>query len=1178
MENRGIWYWSLALIVVVIGLAVWSLYPPSQKLNLGLDLRGGTTLIYEVDVPKGGDSRQIIDSTIEILKKRVDPKGLLNLVWRRLAGNRFEVQMPAPSPLVAKLRKAYLDSREQLLNANLARGRVQQVLDMPADERGDSLSTLANGNPDIEALLNKLASDYNDKSAVQSVFDAAELTQIQAQAKVDALPEDAGDDVRLPLENAAAEALNASVAAAERLVAARKQLEAAWQALLATNISPSAFDAVLNLPTEPGPTIEGTSRRAASKRQQALDRLGARHPALKPSIQQTADTFAAYEKVKGPLDDSNDLEALLRGSGVLEFRVAPRVGLPTEARYRQQLQTNGDRANAGDEYRWMEIEDLAGFADEPEELQLLEDDPSSYFAGRYAIAGSNKGGLIADKFAGRVFLLLSDNRESSMTRKNPGWRLTNAARTIDEKHLPAVGFQLDAVGGQLMSSMTRNNRGEHMAIVLDGRVISAPTIQTVISSNGSITKRSGYAQKELNYLLQTLNAGSLQERISDEPIYKRTFTATFGADNLEAGLKASLWALIVVAGFMAVYYMFNGLMADFALFGNMAIILGIMSLVQSTFTLPGIAGIVLTIGMAVDANVLIFERIREEREGGAHIDAAVRAGYRKALWTIVDANVTTLITCLVLGYTATTEIKGFAVTLGLGIAATMFTALLCTRTWIELYLQITKARSLPMMPLLVPALGRMLHPNINWVGRRFGFFVLSAVIGVAGILMLWQRGQDMYDIEFRSGTQVGFAFKDDRTMTLEQVRRRLDDAAADHSIPELAGDVAKVVAGQEQKSYTVATLASNEEHRIANAIAEAFDDVLQITRAVAFTGDDVDTFEKAPISVIKSTQLGANINRLDVTDDVSAHLGGVAMLIEQMNPPVTLEDVTARIRRLRLQPPHDNYGTRSFEVVGIQPAPAAGDDGALRYKSIAVAVSEEATNYTDRADMIDDPAGLAETEWNLLRDALTRPTSLGSVASFSPQISGTMRVTAAFAITLSLLAVVAYIWLRFGSIRYGLAAIVALVHDVVIALGIVAVAGLAADTAIGRGLLLTDFKIDLSIVAALLTIVGYSLNDTIVIFDRIRENRGRLTFPTPAIVNKSLNQTMSRTALTSLTTCMALLTLYIFGGPGVHGFAFTMLIGVIVGTYSSVAIAAPIVLGGGGEPTTSPAPTTAEPA
>ena len=1175
MENRGIWYWSLALIVVVIGLAVWSLYPPGQKLNLGLDLRGGTTLVYQVDVPKGGDSREVIDSTIEILKKRVDPKGLLNLIWRRLAGNRFEVRMPAPSPQVAKLRKAYLDARDQLLNANLARGRVQQVLDMPADERGESLLTLAKGNTDIEALLNELAAVHKDKSAVQSVFDAAELAQIQAQAKVDALPEDDGDDVRQPLESAAAEALNASVAAAEKLVEARKQLEAAWQTLLATNISPSAFDAALNLPTEPGPTIEP----AAGRRQQALDRLMARHPALKPSIQSTADAFAAYEKVKGPLDDSNDLEALLRGSGVLEFRIAPRVGLATEARYRQQLQSIGDRPEAGDEYRWMEIEDLTGFADEPEELKLLEDDPSSYFAGRYAIAGGDKGGLIADRFAGRVFLLLSDDPESSMTRKNPGWRLTSARRSIDDMGLPAVAFNLDAVGGQYMSSMTRDYRNEHMAIVLDGKVMSAPTIQSVISSSGSITKRSGYSQKEMAYLLQTLNAGSLQERISDEPIYKRSFTATFGADNLEAGLKASLWALIVVAGFMAVYYMFNGLMADFALFGNMAIILGVMSLVQSTFTLPGIAGIVLTIGMAVDANVLIFERIREEREGGAHIDAAVRAGYGKALWTIVDANVTTLITCLVLGYTATTEIKGFAVTLGLGIVATLFTALLCTRTWIELYLQVTKARSLPMMPLLVPAIGRMLHPNINWVGKRFGFIIFSAVIGVAGILMLWQRGQDMYDIEFRSGTQVGFAFKDDGTMTPEQVRRRLDDAAAAHSIPELAGDVAKVVAGEEQRSYTVATLASNEEHRVANAIAEAFDDVLQITREVAFTGDDVETFEKAPIFVIKSTQLGANINRLDVTDDVSAHLGGVAMLIEQMNPPVTLDDVTARIRRLRLQPPHDQYGTRSFHVFGIQPAPATGDDGAIRFKSIAVVVSEEATNYTDRADMIDDPAGLADTEWSLLRNALTTPTSLGSVAAFSPQISGTMRVTAGFAITLSLLAVVAYIWLRFGSIRYGLAAIVALVHDVVIALGIVAVAGLAADSPIGRGLLLTDFKIDLSIVAALLTIVGYSLNDTIVIFDRIRENRGRLTFPTPAIVNKSLNQTMSRTALTSMTTCIALLTLYIFGGPGVHGFAFTMLIGVLVGTYSSVAIAAPIVLvGGGGEPTTSPAPTTAEPA
>ena len=196
---------------------------------------------------------------------------------------------------------------------------------------------------------------------------------------------------------------------------------------------------------------------------------------------------------------------------------------------------------------------------------------------------------------------------------------------------------------------------------------------------------------------------------------------------------------------------------------------------------------------------------------------------------------------------------------------------------------------------------------------------------------------------------------------------------------------------------------------------------------------------------------------------------------------------------------------------------------------------------------------------------MLRDTSLGSISNFSSQVSKTMTQQAIVAMALSLLAVVAYIWFRFGSLRYGLAAIVALVHDVTIALGCLGLAGLMYESIGSVGIfLLSDFRIDLVLVAALLTIVGYSLNDTIVVFDRIRENRGRLAIATPQIINDSINQTISRTVLTSGTTLLAVFTLYAFGGIGVHGFAFAMLIGIIVGTYSSIAIAAPVLLIGGG--------------
>jgi len=227
---------------------------------------------------------------------------------------------------------------------------------------------------------------------------------------------------------------------------------------------------------------------------------------------------------------------------------------------------------------------------------------------------------------------------------------------------------------------------------------------------------------------------------------------------------------------------------------------------------------------------------------------------------------------------------------------------------------------------------------------------------------------------------------------------------------------------------------------------------------------------------------------------------------------------------------------------------------------VAVVVRDTVTNYAEDRTGFDAADGLAATEWALVRDALQRDTSLESVSNFSSQVSGTMKQQAIVAMVLSLLAVVAYIWMRFGSFRYGLAAIVALVHDVSITLGILAICGWLTTIPGFEKLLLDDFKINLALVAALLTIVGYSLNDTIIVFDRIRENRGRLSRATPQIVNDSINQTISRTVLTSGTTLLAVGILYVFGGPGVHGFAFAMLIGVLVGTYSSVAIAAPILL------------------
>jgi len=671
-----------------------------------------------------------------------------------------------------------------------------------------------------------------------------------------------------------------------------------------------------------------------------------------------------------------------------------------------------------------------------------------------------------------------------------------------------------------------------------------------------------------------------------------------------------------------------------------------MAALRSTFTLPGIAGIVLTIGMAVDANVLIFERIREESARGADLATSIRLGYEKALSTILDANITTLITCLVLGYTATVEIKGFAVTLGIGILATLFTALFCTRVILELYLNFAKAKTLPMLPTIVPGIGKLLHPNINWVGMRYGFFVVSAVAIIAGLTAVYERGEDMLDIEFRSGTKVSFELAEGKTLTLPEARERLrgygeagkliqDGAPATGELADIyrvlepfvqaaqrraeakvelayknhleedgdpvvtetggepsvadkalaagveykpadfelfisAADSGVVTEGETEQAQDGALLAKGfgistlieDSQAVSAVIKEAFKDVLDTTRPVEFASIDVDEVNNAPVYPIRTAVLGDNIGRSsDVRVDVADAVGGVAVVLEGLTPRVTQADLHGRIERMRSLPMHEQLGGRNWRVIGIDAEGATGD-GQTLYRSAVMVTIDDETNYVESPDAFGDGSGLAATEWEVARDACRRDTSLGSVSNFSSQVSGTMKQQAIVAMALSLLAVIVYIWLRFGSFTYGFAAIVALVHDVAIAMGLVAISGWVYNAA-GGVLLLEPFKIDLAMVAAFLTIVGYSLNDTIVVFDRIRENRGRLSYATPSVINDSINQTISRTVLTSGTTLLAVGMLYVFGGAGVHGFAFAMLIGVLVGTYSSVAIASPVLMLGG---------------
>lgn len=542
---------------------------------------------------------------------------------------------------------------------------------------------------------------------------------------------------------------------------------------------------------------------------------------------------------------------------------------------------------------------------------------------------------------------------------------------------PIVKFSLDGEGAKIFRKVTEENIRKQLAIVLDGRLISAPRINAVIPTGDGLIE--GYfSEDEAKMLADVLESGALPAPVNI--IEERTVGPTLGRDSIEKGVRAIIIGGIIVLVFMAVYYLLAGMIANFALLLNLILITGTLAYFKGTLTLPGIAGLVLTIGMAVDANVLIFERIREESNVGKSIRAAIQSGFNRAFLTILDANITTLIAALVLLQLGTGPVKGFATILSIGIFSSMFTALVVTRLVLDLITSWNrKMKKLTMMRIV----GKT---NINFIDMRRIAYILSVIVIIFGIVRFVDRGKDNYGIDFTGGT-------------IQQIR---------------------------------------------------FD-------------DPVET------EVLR--------NKLRAIGLGSAYIQRVG------------NDREFIIRSLELDPKkilgvfEKDFGQDSFEVLRVEKVgPSVGKD--LKKKAIN-------------------------------------------------------------ALLVAMVCMVIYISMRF-EFRFAIAAIVALLHDVFISLGVLSIA---------------NKQISTPVIAALLTIVGYSINDTIVVFDRIREDRKLMRKSSyKDIINTSINQTLSRTLLTSLTTLAVVLALYLLGGEVINDFAFVLLVGVMVGTYSSIFIASPILI------------------
>jgi SecD/SecF fusion protein len=690
--------------------------------------------------------------------------------------------------------------------------------------------------------------------------------------------------------------------------------------------------------------------------------------------------------------------------------------------------------------------------------------------------------------------------------------LSKATKGIDETGGVAVHFAFNAQGASRFEKLTGSNKPNpatpevyrHLGIILDKVLTSAPVIRTTISSEGQISG-GAMSDKEVETTVEILNAGSLPAALNKTPISYAVISPTLGGVTVQKGKEAITASLIGVVLFMIVYYRFSGVVASIALALNLIMVLAVMILIKGAFTLPGLAGLALTVGMSVDTNVLIYERIREELESGAALRMAIRNGFGRAMVAILDTHFTTIISGIVLFSVGTDQVKGFAVTLILGLLVNLFTAFFCTRVMFDVVERRGYIKQLKMMHLFH-------KPNLDFLSIRWFALGASWVLIIIGMIAVYFRGSSLLDIDFTGGSSVSFSLN--TPIDLTNVRNTLANT-------ELGDKNLLVVErGESNTEYTIDTSEQSVDS-VEKVISDSFGNQLKKY-----------TFEYTDIKPIKDG---------DFT-------GIEAKLLINADPTYKDESGLAH-DALRDQIAGQLVKTGH---TGIQPLLSNPDyrrGSNLRFKE-----------WTVRIAGLDEPAARAVLD--PLRTAMRNSPIFPLASTIGGRVSGDMQIKALEAILVSLVAMIIYLWLRFSKPAYGIAAGVALIHDVLITVGALAISSyiVQAVPAFALALQIDAFQINLTIVAALLTIIGFSVNDTIVTFDRLREIKGKSPNLTAKMVNDAVNQTLSRTILTVFTVFIVVVILYFFGGEGLHSFAFAFLVGIVTGTYSSVYIASPVVL------------------
>ena len=748
-----------------------------------------------------------------------------------------------------------------------------------------------------------------------------------------------------------------------------------------------------------------------------------------------------------------------------------------------------------------------------------------------------------------------------------GKGLETADFTRDSWGRPAVRFSMKPDGRRQLAAVTEKNVGKRMAIILDDVAVSAPVLKSALTDGGEIT--GDFKEAKVNELITVMRSGALPAK--PVLVSENTIEPTLGQESIRRGMYAMYGAVGIVVFFMFVYYHGAGAIANIALICNVIILLGFMSLFEATLTLPGIAGIVLTIGMAVDANILIYERIREEKRRGLPIEAYIDAGYSHAFWAIFDTHVTTFLSGLILNYVGTGPIKGFAVTLMIGITISFFTALFVTRAIYDYLLATDKIKNVSMIEL------RKDVTKIPFIQKRMPFVIASVILFNLGYLLFVVRGEEKYGIDFNGGSAIQMRLtkaltKSDIEGRLAKVEKKSADGAVDHpyvdaEVVRLGNpDDPKTGAGRNFQILISGTPSAPKAPAKKTALAPTGGASFGLMASAAAA--EPTAGQPAAVAVETAAEAAATESSQDTfLHDVESTFA------PELAPHAFSE------KKIDPEPGSAGKGRLSFDVNFAQDQKVEVDAAKKELANDGFADADAKLNadgksmHVTSAPIDLDPRNVERVEGRLknvfeskFSSQISNPfpfkTSIGS------SVAESLKYRAILAIVLMLLVVIVYLAFRF-EFKMGLAAALCLFHDVLVVVGFMMLLDMTSKW---TGI---DAKQNLTTIAAYLTIVGYSINDTIVTFDRMRENLakwdpktglssgshahvGKETYE--EVLNRSINETLGRTILTSLTVFLTLIVLAFAGVKSIESFTLAMLVGVVFGTYSSIVIATPILL------------------